>query len=72
MDILTIVIALYVTSTMLAIVMTYREQRKSGHVTPVYSMIGYMLCMIWPVVLAAMMLFSRGSGRQTVNTSRVD
>ncbi len=72
MDVWTIVIALYVTSTMLAIIMTYREQKRSGHITPVYSMIGYMLCMIWPVVAAVMMIFYRPKAAEMPESSRLD
>lgn len=55
----TILISVYVVTTLFAIVMTYREQRRRGKRTPVHSAIGYLLCTVWPVVAAVMVIFYR-------------
>ena len=58
MDLWTIFVALYVVSSVFAITMTYREQKRRGHKTPVFALIGYLLCTVWPLVVAAILVFS--------------
>ncbi|WP_425102248.1 hypothetical protein [Tropicibacter sp. S64] len=59
MDFWTIVTAAYCLSTIMAVTLTYQEQKKRGQSTPVYTAIGYLLCMVWPVVAAVMLVFYR-------------
>ena len=59
MDFWTFFLAAYVSSTVFAIVMTYREQKRRGHSTPIYAAIGYLLCTVWPVVVAFMVIVCR-------------
>lgn len=61
MDFWTFVVALYVISTIFAITMTYREQKRRGHRTPVFAIIGYILCTVWPLVVAVLVIFFRPS-----------
>lgn len=59
MDIGIIFVAFYVASSIFAITMTYREQKRRGHRTPVFALIGYLLCTVWPLVVAAILVFTR-------------
>lgn len=52
MNFWTIVIGVYVMTTIVAITLTWREQKNRGERTPVYNFIGYLLCTIWPIVAA--------------------
>lgn len=56
MDVMDFVIAIYVVATVFALCMTYREQRRRGQITPVFTLIGYCLCLVWPLVVAVMAL----------------
>jgi len=59
MNLWTVFVALYIVSFSFAIVMTYREQKARGDITPVFKFIGYALCTVWPLVVAVVVLFSR-------------
>ncbi len=51
-------LALYVATTVMALVMTYREQRRMDRARPGYTLIGYIACTVWPLV-AVVFLVSR-------------
>ncbi len=59
MEFWTIFWAVYTFSTIFAIAMTYREQKRSGRSTPLFVLIGYLLCTVWPVVVAVVLIFYR-------------
>ncbi len=59
MDFWTIFVGLYLVSFILAIIMTYREQKARGQTTPVYAFMGYILCSVWPLVVAVTLVFSK-------------
>lgn len=71
MDFWVILIAAYVLSAVIAVVMTYREQQRRGERSPVYSVIGYLLCTIWPVVAAFMVIFYRPIPAKAATASRL-
>ncbi|SFF03475.1 hypothetical protein SAMN04488523_11575 [Sulfitobacter brevis] len=54
-----VLIFLYVVITIFAITMTYREQKKREDVTPMFALIGCILCTVWPLVVAAILLYSK-------------
>lgn len=56
-------IALYASTTLFAVVMTYREQRSRGQSSLIFGAIGFLACTIWPVVAAACLF----SGRQRLH-----
>lgn len=64
MDVLTLMMIVYLATTIAALVMTYREQQRRRQITPVFTLIGYVLCLIWPVVAAVMVVLSRRLARQ--------
>ncbi len=57
MDFWTIGISVYILTTIVAVTLTYKEQKRRGHRTPIFNLIGFMLCMVWPVVAAVMVIF---------------
>ena len=57
MDSWTLIISLYFSSVIAALVLTYKEQKRRGQSTPIYTAIGYFLCMVWPLVAAVMLIF---------------
>ncbi|MFW2541572.1 hypothetical protein ACN2XU_02940 [Primorskyibacter sp. 2E107] len=59
MDFWTIVMAAYCLTTIMAISLTYQEQKRRAQSTPVYMLIGYMLCMVWPAVATVMVVLYR-------------
>ncbi len=59
MDFWTAFIAFYIATSIFAISMTYREQKKSGTVTPIFALIGALLCTVWPLVVAMVLVLSR-------------
>ena len=58
MTLWTFMLALYVATTVMALVMTYREQRRMDRARPGYTLIGYIACTVWPLV-AVVFLVSR-------------
>jgi len=58
MDIGSVFIVFYVATSIFAIAMTYREQKRRGHSTPVFALIGYLLCTVWPLLVAAILVFT--------------
>ncbi|CUH85108.1 hypothetical protein [Thalassovita mediterranea] len=67
MDLLHIALSAYVVTTIFALAMTYKEQKQSGHVTPVFALIGACSCIIWPLVGAFMAFWQWTTAR---NVSR--
>lgn len=51
-------VALYAISTIFAIIMTFREQKRRGPRTPVPALIVYLLCTVWPLVVAIIVFYS--------------
>ncbi len=56
MDIWTVIIAVYIFISIAAITMTYREQKRKSVKSPLFSLIGYVLCTVWPVTVAAVLV----------------
>lgn len=42
-------LVLYLLVSLIALALTYREQRRNGICSPLFRMIGFGLCTIWPV-----------------------
>ncbi len=42
-------VMLYLAISLVALYLTYREQQLNGISSPVFRMIGFALCAIWPV-----------------------
>lgn len=59
MDFLKIFLLVYAVTTAVAIVMTYREQKRKELRSPLFTLIGYVLCSVWPIVVAVILLFER-------------
>ncbi|WP_226561913.1 hypothetical protein [Salipiger thiooxidans] len=57
MNFWTIAAAAYVWTVIAAVTLTYREQKRRGEESPVYTLIGYVCCSVWPVVAAVMLVF---------------
>ncbi len=60
----TVFLAIYMAITLLALVLTFREQRSRGARTPFHAAAGYVLCTVWPAVVAVMVIFYRPSPQQ--------
>lgn len=41
----------YLPISLIAIALTYREQRRNGISSPLFRMIGFALCTLWPVTV---------------------
>ncbi|SED90503.1 hypothetical protein [Rhodobacter sp. 24-YEA-8] len=47
-------IVLYLLISLIALALTYREQQSSGISSPLFRMIGFTLCAIWPVTFVVL------------------
>ena len=56
MDAWTVIFAVYIFISTAAITMTSREQKQKNVKSPVFSLIGYLLCTVWPVTVAAILV----------------
>jgi multisubunit Na+/H+ antiporter MnhE subunit len=72
MQFTTLFLIVYLVTTIAALVMTYIEQQRRGHITPVFTLIGYGLCLVWPLVAAVMMLAHRRLSRQSASISSAE
>jgi cytochrome c oxidase assembly factor CtaG len=63
MTVWTFLLVLYVASTIAAVVMTYREQRRTTLVSPLYRLIGYLACTVWPLVAVVFVVTSPADAR---------
>lgn len=52
--------------------MTYREQQRRRYRTPVYSLIGYLLCTVWPVLVAVILIAHKPLRKETYGGGRID
>ena len=52
MQMLEILIAAYLSVTLLAVCLTYREQCRSQQDNMVFNLAGYLACAMWPIVCA--------------------
>lgn len=48
-----IVFVLYMLVSVFAVYMTYQEQKRQDHPSPMFNLIGYLACTVWPLVAAA-------------------
>lgn len=53
------IFAIYTTTTLFALVLTYSEQRRSGPQSVISDMVSFLACLVWPLVAVAC-LFSKG------------
>lgn len=51
--------AFYITITLFAVVMTFREQSKTCDERVFMNILGYAACLVWPVVLIVLIVSSR-------------
>lgn len=55
----TILACLYLCISLFAVYMTYREHRRNGQRSLVLSGLSYLLCAVWPLPAAGMLVFAR-------------
>jgi RsiW-degrading membrane proteinase PrsW (M82 family) len=55
----TVLVALYVAICLFAIYMTHREHRHNGQRSLVLSGLSFVLCLVWPLLVPAMLVFAR-------------
>jgi hypothetical protein len=55
----TTVIVVYVSISIFAVYMTYREHQRNGGQSLVMGAFSYCLCLIWPLAAAGMYAFAR-------------
>ncbi len=48
-------VILYFGIAVFAITMTYREQRQKGQNSPLFNVIGFAVCILWPLMIAAVL-----------------
>ena len=51
-----ICVALYILVTVFALIMTRREQLQTGQTSLVFNSIGFAVCTVWPVAMAALIV----------------
>ena len=49
-------VTLYVIVALFALYMTHQERRWNAQVTPLYGALGYALCVVWPLMVAFMLV----------------
>lgn len=59
MEFWTILLVIYAAMTAAALFMTVREQRNKKVKAPIRLVVGYLLCAVWPAVVAVMVIFYR-------------
>jgi len=59
MDFWNIVFIVYLSVTVFAVIMTYREQRQTGQKSLVYNLFGLIACTVWPLVVAGILMSPR-------------
>lgn len=59
LEILTFFLVLYAIVTFSALLLTFREHRIRGARSSVHLIGGYLLCTVWPAVVAVMVIFYR-------------
>ncbi|TGD61202.1 hypothetical protein EYC08_19195 [Tabrizicola sp. WMC-M-20] len=52
-------LALYSCVALFAVYMTWQERRRTGPACVVYRLGGYILCLMWPLTIAAILISSR-------------
>lgn len=57
-------VVIYIAVFIVAFTMTYREQQLSNVKSPVFCLIGYVLCMVWPLTVV-LVLGAIGHGALT-------
>jgi len=50
-DIWTVSVAAYIAIFVVAFTMTYREQQRNNVKSPLFCLIGYVLCTVWPLTV---------------------
>lgn len=48
--------SIYAAISIFAITMTYKEQKRTKEVTPIFALIGYLTCTIWPLLVATILI----------------
>jgi hypothetical protein len=51
---LEVIISVYLTVSLFAIYMTYREQKQAGTSSLMFRLLGFVACALWPLPLTAM------------------
>lgn len=59
MSVLGVFAAMYITITLFAAVMTFREQNKTCDQRIFMNALGYVACLVWPIVLIVLIVSSR-------------
>ncbi|MCA0942150.1 hypothetical protein CLG85_012255 [Yangia mangrovi] len=65
MNFLNILLLAYLVTVLVALTLTHRERRRHGHRSALYAVLGYALCLVWPLVAAVMVLFYRQPASRT-------
>lgn len=48
--------AAYILTILVALILTHHEQRQRGQTAPARMLVGYVLCTVWPLVAAVLMM----------------
>ncbi|SIT06849.1 hypothetical protein SAMN05421759_11380 [Roseivivax lentus] len=49
--------SVYLASVVVALILTYGEQKRRGQNKPFDVVMGYLLCMVWPLVAFIVLIF---------------
>lgn len=67
---LAIVFGLYLAVSLFAAYMTWREHQRNGHQSLVMVGVSYLLCVAWPLAVAAMFVFAQWRPAEFVPADR--
>ena len=48
--------SLYLCISLFAVFMTYQEQKRRRKPSPIFNLISYVLCVLWPLALGAILI----------------
>lgn len=65
MSLPTILALAYLATILIALSLTHRERKRQGNRSVLYGLLGYLLCLVWPLVAAVMVLFFREPASRT-------
>ncbi|WP_353475844.1 hypothetical protein PVT71_22970 (plasmid) [Salipiger sp. H15] len=65
MTLLNILAFAYLGTVLIALSLTHRERKRQGNRSVLFGILGYLLCLVWPLVAAVMILFFREPASRT-------
>lgn len=54
--ILSVIVSFYLCISVFAVYMTYQEQKRRRKPSPLFNLISYVLCVLWPLALGAILI----------------